>query len=67
VQVRSGDRRFAQQGLEVAVLLVQRAFESFAAALLVEEVGHADAGACDLVLVGGADAAARRPDLAGAA
>src|SRR5579884_3291884 len=57
----------AEQRLEVAVLLAHVALERLAEAVVVEEIGHADAGARDLVLVGGPDAPARGADLARAA
>src|SRR5229473_3265284 len=58
-----GERRLAEQGLEVGVLLAQVALEGLAEAGLVEQVADADAGARHLVLVGRTDAAPRRPDV----
>src|SRR5207244_13564474 len=62
-----GERRLAEQRLEIGVLLAQVALEGLAEAGLVEQVADADAGARHLVLVGRTDAAPRRPDVPRAA
>ena len=64
-QTLAVDRRLAETGAECVVVRAQ-AVEQRSELPEMGEVAHPDRAAADLVLVGGADAAARRADLAGA-
>src|SRR5262249_24178138 len=57
-----GERRLAEQGLEVPVLLPQVARQGLGEPRLVEEIAHANSRARHLVLVGGTDATSRGAD-----